>query len=686
MISLKDHDSNAPQNRQQAVPEASPSRTIGKPIPESQTRDPRGYQIEQLKKRFSPKESTLDGGTTSLVFRLTPSDPDFPFELAHLECEVQVPAGYPEEPPVLRVRNKNIPRGFGVNVERGWDKMVQEKGGATLLALTHALDRNLESFLSEQKVETVKIVSFKDTRHLEAKETGPRAAAATPTATPPKQLENPYIPQESFTKEQIAESKGRRAQETRQIESRMGRLPQYRRSPDGIVYTLPIEPRRRLELPASLQATKTLHLIVPLLYPLQPLRIQLNEVDSEEAEPLEELFIQKAAEQKQMTLMSHLNYLAQNMHLLAKQVHEAQTAKPSVEPVTPQAQGDAKGKALVGMDVVDGDKSHIKVIPRPPEWTMIEEEDAQDSSDDYSYDSGDESDDGGIALEGLSIGGPAATDPTPERGTSISFPSIELYGIELLEVSILAISVKCERCKTVNEVSGLKNNVEKTESCRKCASALSIRFRQELVHENSTRAGFLDLSGCTVYDMLPSTFIPVCAACSSASPGIVSVRGDTVTNICRECHKKFTFAIPEVKFLAITPGAHPLPTSGPRRKQEKAAFRAGEPLPDHGACAHYKKSYRWFRFSCCGRVHPCDRCHDEAEAHVNEWASRMVCGWCGREQRFAVEACALCGRSVIGRRGKGFWEGGKGTRDKTAMSRKDKRKFRRVGGGEAKRD
>lgn len=29
----------------------------------------------------------------------------------------------------------------------------------------------------------------------------------------------------------------------------------------------------------------------------------------------------------------------------------------------------------------------------------------------------------------------------------------------------------------------------------------------------------------------------------------------------------------------------------------------------------------------------------------------------------------------------GFWEGGKGTRDKVKMSRKDKRKFRRVGGG-----
>ena len=84
---------------------------------------------------------------------------------------------------------------------------------------------------------------------------------------------------------------------------------------------------------------------------------------------------------------------------------------------------------------------------------------------------------------------------------------------------------------------------------------------------------------------------------------------------------------------------HPLPpTTGPKRKQEKLGLHAGEPLPNRGACAHYKRSYRWFRFGCCEKVYACDRCHDEAEAHEWEWAKRMVCGWCSREQRFAVES------------------------------------------------
>lgn len=35
----------------------------------------------------------------------------------------------------------------------------------------------------------------------------------------------------------------------------------------------------------------------------------------------------------------------------------------------------------------------------------------------------------------------------------------------------------------------------------------------------------------------------------------------------------------------------------------------------------------------------------------------------------------------MGKKGSGgFWEGGKGTRDRVRMSRKDKRKHRRVGG------
>jgi phage FluMu protein Com len=475
---------------------------VPKPVPEREAKDARGYQLEQLRRRYSPKETALSNGTVSLLFNLTPSDPDFPFDLDHLECDVHVPAAYPKKAPQLHVKNTDIPRGFAINIEKGWDRLVQEKRGATLLALTNALDRNLESLLSEQKAETVKLTIFKDTRHLEAQPVGePAKEPPKPPAQPPV-VHRPYIPEESYSRDQIAEAKARRAQEVRQLEARMSRLAGYQKSSDGIIYTLPLEPKRRANLPAGLQPVQSVQLIIPLLYPLQSLRILLNDVESEDAEPVEELFSQKAAEQKQMTLTSHINYLAQNLHLLAKEAQKPAAKVPAA--LETRAGPDQEAKEAEHSSTVDEGKGHIHVIPRPPEW-MYGAADGSDSSEEDSYDEDD--DDGGAAIEPDRAEGLNLPAQTPERGTAMSFPSIELHGIELLQVAILSLNVKCDRCKTLNEVTGLKDNLEKPSSCKKCATAFTVRFRQELIHQNSTRAGFIDATGCTVADLLPRYYL-----------------------------------------------------------------------------------------------------------------------------------------------------------------------------------
>lgn len=681
MISLKPtQDGN--ETRDQAVPEASASRIVNRPVPETQARDPRKYQVEQLRKRFSPKESNTSKGATSFVFKLKPSDPDFPFELAHLDCDLHVPRDYPIGKPELNVRNKDIPRGFSINVEKGWDRLVAERKGATLLSLINALDKNLEKFLSEQKVETVKVVTYKDTRHIDQEQKTPKPAQPAPVASAaPKPAPKLYVPERTYTKEEVVAARQRRAQETRQLEARMGRLTLYRRSADGVVYTLPLEPRKRDLLPSGLRSVNNIHLIVPHLYPLQDVRVTLNDVAAEDAEAVEEIFVKRATDQKQMTLMSHINYLAQNLHAMAKQAKaqaDADAAAAAEALAVAEAAEAAEAVASKTQEASQSKedyKGHLHIIPRPPEWSVAEDD---EDSEDFT-----ESDEDGGATLGSNEPSTGSQPEKPvdvvERGTMISFPSIELYGIELIEVAILSLTVKCERCKTANEITGLKPEAERTTSCKKCGTVLTATFHQTLVHEHSTRAGFVDLVGCKVADMLPSTFIPTCAKCSTPGLGLVSVRGESMTNVCRECHGKFTFKIPEVKFLFITPGMPAPPTSGPRRKQEKLGLHAGEQLPNRGACAHYRKSYRWFRFSCCSKVHPCDRCHDEAEDHMNEWANRMICGWCSREQNYSVEVCNFCGRGVIGRKGRGFWEGGKGTRDQRMMSRKDPRKYKRIG-------
>ncbi|RAL67315.1 hypothetical protein DID88_008077 [Monilinia fructigena] len=262
------------------------------------------------------------------------------------------------------------------------------------------------------------------------------------------------------------------------------------------------------------------------------------------------------------------------MHILAKTVVKME---PKIVPIVQTPPPVEKPKDVKGKDVAteeSEEKSHIQYIARPPEWTIVNTEDAEYSDSDsmYSYDSGDESEsEGGVEVEHE----PETSAHNPERGTALSFPFIELYGIELLEITTLNMTVKCSRCREMTEIKGLKTGLSKTETCRKCATALMICYRRDLVHAHNVRAGFLDLEGCVVGDMLPSSFTPTCSTCSTIypAPGIVSIRGETTTNVCRECHSKFTFSIPTIKFLQISSSATPHNLLLEKRKKPSALFQ-----------------------------------------------------------------------------------------------------------------
>ena len=129
---------------------------------------------------------------------------------------------------------------------------------------------------------------------------------------------------------------------------------------------------------------------------------------------------------------------------------------------------------------------------------------------------------------------------------------------------------------------------------------MAVRFRADLIHANSVRAGYLDLDGCTVVDMLPSNFVPTCAECSTSlpEPGVAAVRGDSAMAICRECHHRLSFRISEVKFLQVSASAIRASRAPGRKKQkENLGVVAGTELPVQGRCSHYRKSYRYVHFS-----------------------------------------------------------------------------------------
>ncbi|KAL9598497.1 MAG: hypothetical protein Q9219_004470 [cf. Caloplaca sp. 3 TL-2023] len=597
--------------RRYQPPAVNASRIVQRPVSNFQKESPREFHIKQLERRFpSLQKGEGNDGETTLSFQLVPSDPDFPFEMTALDCVLHVPTQYPlDGKPFLAVKNADMPRGYQVNVERGFDTLVQQSPRATLLSLTNMLDKQLESLLTGQKAEIIKIVP--NVAKGSSIQPQGNAGKVKEAFAEPLVAEKPRKGDIQFTPEQRQNAQARRDPETRQLEARLGRLPLFSKSSDGILFTVPVTPRSLGELPVPLQSVRSVKLFVPELYPLHACRIELPGVSREAARKTEETFNERAKNNSALTLMTHVNYFAQHMHIMATE---------------PETQPETTGEAALPLDHLhledketqqlarpEDDRSHIQIIPRPPEWTVTGEEGSDSDSDsDFSdsYDTGDESDDEhqrhqeGQALE--SVSEQTAGQPA-ERGISLSFPSLELYNVELLQLTSLSLAVKCARCKTPSDVPNLQNAAPRPASCSKCAQPFSLNYRSELMHANSYRAGYLDLTGCTVADMLPSTFIPTCATCSTpvaAAPGVVSVRGDAASiAVCRECHGRLTFKIPETKFLLVSnTSLHPrnmLPLRRKKLPRENLGIVAGEELPRRGRCRHYTKSYRWFRFSCC---------------------------------------------------------------------------------------
>ncbi|TKA67607.1 hypothetical protein B0A55_09785 [Friedmanniomyces simplex] len=440
--------------------------------------------------------------------------------------------------------------------------------------------------------------------------------ATLPEHLTPQASQSPAPLPPSEDEIRVAESK--RQQHTRQLEARFGRLQAFFKSSDGLTYTLPLDSPKRTTWPASLQGVRSVTLHVPRRYPIQAASIHLD-VDSEEGRLVEDAISRLPETLHEPTLTQLANHLTQHLHEMAinKQPPTPQPLPP-IEKGIPEILQQPKLDAptVLAKNTVSDDKQHIHIIPRPPEWAQQQDDDDDDKSASESSSADDSSSDEAEAefpqAEAEMNSGASAPQ---ERGVLLSFPHAEIYGIELLELTSLNITVKCERCKDTMDVQRLRN-----------AAGNGPEMRQET-----------------------------------------------------------SFRIPEVKFLQVSASAiRASKAPGRKKAKENLGITAGSELPRRGRCKHYSKSYRWFRFSCCSKVFPCDRCHDEETDHPNEHANRMLCGYCSREQNFRPEDCGICHAVLIGKRGRGFWEGGKGTRDPTRMSKKDPRKYKRRPGTKPK--
>jgi len=421
-----------------------------------------------------------------------------------LQCVLTVPKTYPlSGTPNIRVKNNDIPRGFQINIERGFDTLASSSPNATLLALVNRLDRELETILAGRMADTIKIVVNK----------GPVAASkdVPSTATPVLERSVPQASQPPVplppSEDQIRAAESKRQQHTRQLEARFGRLRSFSKSSDGQTYTLPLDSPKKMTWPALLRGLNTVTLHVPQRYPIQAASIHLG-VDCEESRRVENAFEGLADALHEPTLTQLANHLTQHLSEMAIN-KETAVPLPQSEKVVPGI--PQQPKPIVSPQPANtassDDKPHIHYIPRPPEWAQQQDDGDESASESSSAgdSSSDEAEPEFPQAEAEVTTGPSAPQ---ERGILLSFPQVEIHGIELLELTSLNITVKCERCKDTMDVHRLRNSTAnglemQQKACKKCATGLAIGFRADLIHVNSARAGYLDLDGCTVIDMLP---------------------------------------------------------------------------------------------------------------------------------------------------------------------------------------
>lgn len=211
----------------------------------------------------------------------------------------------------------------------------------------------------------------------------------------------------------------------------------------------------------------------------------------------------------------------------------------------------------------------------------------------------------------------------------------------------LNLVVKCSKCQDVTDATSNK-------LCRRCSQEIGFVYVPAV---SSDSFGFLQLKRCEFICFNPLKYQFNCQECQRSYESDEISTGCTFGRKCIGCYKELKFKINRIDFY----------------QKKDVKIKEGEELPGKGTCKHYKKSYRWLRFSCCGSLYPCDICHDEQSGHKAETAFRMVCRLCSKEQS-AKQDCS-CGMDLK-RKHAQFWEGGKGNRDRITMSRKDSKKYK----------
>ena len=277
--------------------------------------------------------------------------------------------------------------------------------------------------------------------------------------------------------------------------------------------------------------------------------------------------------------------------------------------------------------------------------------------------------------------------PAP-TGTTLSLEgSVLLWKIGTARIDECQLVIRCCRCDTSRDVTLSGTYADKQERalwCSKCKALMRVGVRPVLLHASNDVFCHVDTSETVeVVDVLPSTFLSSCEACFVEASFPNFQRGRRMEKNCTHCGIKLAMFAKQIVLNDLNDKRHG--DSGYRKKKNTAGAAAkrpstssssssnvrlvvGENLPNMGKCKHFKKSLRWMRFPCCGKMYPCPHCHElagECENAATQQATRMICGKCSLEQNITQGKCSGCAFHM--------GKGGRDTRQAT-MSKKDRKK------------
>ncbi|KAI9594483.1 hypothetical protein BDF19DRAFT_444964 [Syncephalis fuscata] len=646
------------------------------------------------KKDQNNKHSDIpENNTVTAHLCLIPTDPDFSFDLEELELSLAITtvrknkhnkqADQQDSHPYelrLRILNKDIPFGIARNVEVSFQHHVRKNPKNPICTQLDWLRDQLEQLL---RLPTASNFTFVASQPVEA------LPATTVVGQPsvPVTISRPAKTTTNFNAKGSEKGGEKRQFELKQIERRFRTTFEWLKSSDiNHGHNEPLADRFQLMITPTDPDYRhpyspiQLQIMLPLDYPDSPmkLRITSRELPRDKARTVEHAFHEHLKQQgRALSILHALNWLDRQLNdLLSLPGRAEEDTEHEEEKEVKEKEVDVVAK--MATLTVSKDQRNIKQsekvkVSKPSTQQHYKNKDEDVKGEEHDTDS-DDSDTPAELVDTFTT--------SIRRGTEIKWIKGERKGIDFLRCTLLNLS-----STAVDATTG----GEKRVACGVCHHVMGIRYRADAIHDGSVTMGYLDLEGCRVADMLPCSFAVTCSGCSlEQTPAALSdlPRGQPTTVFCRGCHQPLTLNIDQIKFQRLTMGgissttenSDAIETVGTLQRRQLLKdmvidYAPGKPLPDHGTCKHYRRSHRWMRFPCCGKVYPCDTCHDTTESHDHERARRMICGYCSLEQPFGDKTCS-CGAAMGRQKQHEFWEGGAGMRDRTQMNRRDPHKYK----------